>query len=269
MLFRSIIFLVCASPLAVNAQSGASPTPPAPLSPVSPLPTPLQTPTGQAWLGLQLSKADPSMSAQIPALPVGIGFVIKGVDSEGPAEGAQLHPLDVLWKLDDQMLVNEAQLATLLRLSKPGDEVSLSIFRGGQPLEIRMKLGDLPAGRDGLPDGLADLAILPGESGPMRVVNVDDRTASYSTSEGQAVMRKEGEIYLVTIKGPDDKLIFEGDVTTRTAVDALPREWQRRVFLLRRGLDHAMEGRIVPVRPPRPRVVTPAPVPPVQQQSLR
>ena len=209
------------------------------------------------------------MSAQIPALPQGIGFVIKEIDAGGPAEGAQLRPLDVLWKLSDQMLINEAQLATLLRLHKPGDEVSLSVFRGGQPLEIRMKLGDLPMGRDVLAGDLAELSILPGEGSPMRVVNVDNRTASYSTSEGQAVLRKEGDVYLVTIKSADDKLIFEGDVTTRAAVDALPREWQRRVFALRRGLDHAMDGRIVPVRPPRPRVVTPAPVPPVQQQSLR
>lgn len=209
------------------------------------------------------------MSAQIPALPQGVGFVIKGIDTGGPAEGAQLRPLDVLWKMNDQMLVNEAQLSTLLRLQKPGDEVGLSIFRAGQPIEMRMKLGDLPIGREMIPGDLADLAILPGEGSPMRVVNVDDRTASYSTAEGNAILRKEGEVYLVTIKGPDDKLIFEGDVTTREAVDTLPRNWQRRVFALKRGLDHAMEGRIVPVRPPRPRVVTPAPVPPVQQQSLR
>lgn len=210
------------------------------------------------------------MSAQIPALPQGVGFVIKGIDTGGPAESAQLRPLDVLWKMNDQMLVNEAQLATLLRLQKPGDEVGLSIFRGGQPLEMRMKLGDLPIGRDMVPGDLADLSILPGEGSPMRVVNVDNRTASYSTPEGNAVLRKEGEVYLVTIKGPDDKLIFEGDVTEKESVDLLPRTWQRRVCALRRGLDHAMEGRLVPVRPPRPRVVTPTPVPPVpQQQSLR
>jgi hypothetical protein len=261
MIFRLAILLICVAPLGVNGQSGPAPAVPAP--PV------LTVRTGQAWLGLQLAKADPSMSAQIPALPPGVGFVIKGVDVGGPAEVALLHPLDVLWKLGDQMLVNEAQLATLLRLSKPGDEVGLSIFRGGQPLEIRMKLGDLPIGRDGLTDGLADLAILPGEGGPMRVVNVDDRTASYSTSEGKAVMRKEGESYLVTIKGPDDQLIFEGDVTGKEAIEQLPRGWQRRVYALRRGLDHAMEGRIVPVRPPRPRVVTPAPAPPPLQHSLR
>lgn len=265
MFFKLVIPLICAGAVSVSGQPSPAPVPPV----TSPLPVPLQGRTGQAWLGLQLIKADPSMSAQIPALPMGIGFVIKGVDPGGPAEVAQLHPLDVLWKLSGQMLVNEAQLATLLRLSKPGDEVELSVFRGGKPLEIQMKLGDLPMGRDVLSAGLADLAILPGEGSPMRVVNVDSRTANYSSAEGQAELRKEGDTYLVTIKGPDDVLIFEGDVTGRAAVDALPRAWQPRVFALKRGLDHAMEGRIVPVRPPRPRVVTPAPVPPVQQQSLR
>jgi S1-C subfamily serine protease len=60
----------------------------------------------RAWLGLQVSKPDPSMTSQLPSLPQGIGFVIASVDEDGPAQTAGLKKFDLLWKLGDQMLVN-------------------------------------------------------------------------------------------------------------------------------------------------------------------
>jgi len=223
------------------------------------LPPPLQAPTGRAWLGVKLAKVDASLSAQIQALPVGVGFMVRAIDKNGPAEDAKLRPFDVVWKMDDQLLINEGQLATLLRMHKPGDEVALAVFRGGQPLELRMKLGDMPVGRDGFDAGLAEAAILPGESGPMRVVNVADRTATYSTDEGKVVMRKEGDAYLVVISSPKDEIIFQGDVTTSEATEAIPEAWRRRVAALKRGLDHQIHGAMEPVRAPRPRVIPAVP----------
>ena len=71
--------------------------------------------------------------------------MVKSIDDGGPAQAAGLTEFDLLWKIGDQMLVNEAQLATLLRLSKPGEEVILAGFRGGKPLEVKLKLGEAPA----------------------------------------------------------------------------------------------------------------------------
>jgi hypothetical protein len=222
---------------------------------LTPLPPPLQAPTGRAWLGLNLAKVEPSTTAQIQSLPIGVGFMVKVIDPSGPAVPAGFQPFDVVWKMGDQLLINEAQLATLLRLQKPGDEVSLAVFRGGKPLDIKMKLGDLPVGRDGFSSELAEAAILPGESGPMRVVNVSDRTATYSTDEGKAVLRKEGEIYRVTISNPKEEIIFQGDIAGEETREAIPEIWRRRVFALKRGLDHQINGVMEPVRAPRPRVV--------------
>lgn len=229
------------------------PVPGQPGSP--PLPPPLMAPTGRPWLGLQLDKAAPSMSAQIRSLPTGVGFVIRFIDPQGPAEAAKFQLFDVVWKMDEQLLVNEAQLATLLRLHKPGDEVTLAIFRGGEPLDVKIKLGDLPVGRDGFSEEMAEAAIFPGESSTMREVNITDRTATYSTEEGKAVLRKEGEAYLVVISNPKDEIIFEGDVSSKESIEGMPKDWQRRVWALKRGLDHRMEESIYPVRSPRPRVV--------------
>lgn len=212
-----------------------------------------------AWLGLQLDKPDATITAHLPLLPHGIGFVIKAVDDNGPAKTAGLQELDLLWKFNDQMLVNEGQLAALLRLSKPSDDVTLSGFRAGQPLVVTLKLGEAPVMKRPFPGDLLDSAILPGEcGGPMRVVNVADRLATYSTDEGNAEVRREGEVYKVKIHGPKEELIYQGDLPADGSLEQIPESWRRRVHALRRGLDHALEGRMMPSRLPRPRVIPPA-----------
>src|SRR6476646_7894543 len=82
---------------------------------------------GPPWLGFRVTKPDDTTRAHLPDLPAGIGFVILTVDAKGPAEACGLQPRDVIWKFGDQLLVNEAQLVTLLRLRKPGEVVSISL----------------------------------------------------------------------------------------------------------------------------------------------
>lgn len=220
----------------------------------------IPAPAANAWLGLEVGKPDQTTTSHLPALPSGIGFVIQSVDEGGPAEAAGLKALDVLWKFGNQLLVNEGQLAILLSHHKPGDEVPLSLFRSGRALELQVTLGEAPQKTGRFPREIADAAILPGEGGPMKVVNVGTRTASYATEEGQAWIQREGDDYKVVVHGPDGSVVFEGKIPSGDELDNIPKEWRRRVCALRRGLDHALEGRMVPVRPPRPRVVAP-PVP--------
>lgn len=212
----------------------------------------------RAWLGLEVSKPDETITAHLPSLPPGIGFVVRSIDKEGPAAAAGLRELDILWRIGDQMLVNEGQLAVLLRLSKPGDEVAFAAFRSGKPLDVTIKLGEVPASKNTFPGNLLDTAILPVEcGGPMRVVNVSEKTASYASDEGRAEVRRDGLAYHVKIDSPDGKTIHEGTLPANGSVEQIPELWQRRVEALRRGLDHALDGRITPVRQPRPRVVPP------------
>jgi hypothetical protein len=223
-------------------------------------PPPIKFPLApRAWLGLEVSKPDETITAQLPSLPPGIGFVIRMIDKEGPAEAAGLQELDVLWKIGDQMLVNEGQLAALLRLRKPGDEVSVSGFRAGKPLDVKLKLGDAPVSKRPFPDDMVDDTILPNAcNGPMRVIRISDKVATYSKeNEGSMEVRMEGETYKVKIQGPKDELIYEGDIPKDGNLDQIPEGWRRRVHALRRGLDHALDGRMTPSRQPRPRVVPP------------
>ncbi|MCX6878872.1 MAG: PDZ domain-containing protein [Verrucomicrobia bacterium] len=222
--------------------------------------TPAQT--RSAWLGFSVRKPDPSGGAQLSSLPPGIGFVIQAIAPGGPAEAAQLHPMDVLWKFGDQMLVNQGQLATLINLKMPGDEVTLGIFRAGKPLEINIKLGEAPDDKRGFTRDMIDAVILADDGSTQRIVNMLDRTATLSNNDGKALVRREGEGYKVVINGPDKEVIFDGLLPADGNHDGIPPDWRRRVCVLRRSLDHALESRMVPVRPPRPRVVPPAEVTP-------
>lgn len=214
----------------------------------------------RAWLGLRVSKPDETTTAQVPSLPPGVGFVVDAVDAGGPAELAGLRELDLLWKLGDQMLVNEAQLAALLRLATPGDEVSLHGFRGGQALEVKLTLGVAPPKRHPLGGGLAEAAIQPGACpGPMRVVHVSEKVASITAAEGTASVRRDGSSYQVRIDGPAAERVFHGTLTPEAGFEVLPGEWRGKVQVLCRTLDQAIADESASGRVPRPRVVsTPA-----------
>jgi hypothetical protein len=69
-----------------------------------------------------------------------MGLVVEFVDKDSPAEKAGLKRYDVLSKLQDQLLVNAEQLAVLVRSRKPGDEVELTVIRGGAPTQLKAKL---------------------------------------------------------------------------------------------------------------------------------
>lgn len=212
----------------------------------------------QAWLGLRVVKPDETITAHVPSLPQGIGFVVKSTDEGGPAQAAGLLENDLIWKIGDQMLVNEAQLATLLRLSKPGEQIVIAGFRGGKPLELKLTLGEAPALQKPFSGEMIESAILPGVCpGPMRLVNVADKTASFSAEEGRAEVRREGETYQVKIGGLNDKVIFEGEIASADELEKIPAEWRRRIHVLCRTLDQALEGGMLPQRQPRPRVVPP------------
>lgn len=211
-----------------------------------------------AWLGFSVRTPDPGRVARITALPPGMGIEIHSIVLGGPADAAKLNPMDVLWKFGDQMLVNQAQLATLISLKKPGEKITLSIFRDDKPLEITIKLGETQDNPNVFSKDMVDAAILPDEGSPMKIINMLDRSATFSNRDGNALIRREGDGYKVVINGADKQILFDGTLPSDGSLVGIPADWHRRICVLRRSLDHALDSRSVPIRSPRPRVV-PAP----------
>lgn len=93
-----------------------------------------------AYLGVETAPVDPTVAAQL-GLARGTGVVVRRVAEGSPAAGV-LQPHDVLTRLDDQILVNMAQLTVLVRNHQVGDEVKLTYVRGGKESSVKVKLGE-------------------------------------------------------------------------------------------------------------------------------
>ena len=93
------------------------------------------------FLGLSTSPAQPALQKQLQLKP-GVGLVVDGVDPGSPAEQAGVKEFDILHKLDDQILVNQEQLAVLVRTYEPGKEVALTVIREGKPQQLKAKLAE-------------------------------------------------------------------------------------------------------------------------------
>ena len=72
-------------------------------------------------------------------LPDGVGLLVDSVEPGSPAAAAGLKRFDILTRLNDQIVCNADQLATLIKLRKPGP-VPLTILRGGRERKIQVTL---------------------------------------------------------------------------------------------------------------------------------
>lgn len=128
------------------------------------------------FLGVETAPVSRTLAAQV-GIARDTGLVVVRVSEKSPAAEV-LKEDDVLTKLDDQVLVNQQQLGVLVRSRKEGDEVRLTVIRGGKETIVKAKLGSHevpkmagdffhggPGGFGGamtFPGGLARLRELPG-----------------------------------------------------------------------------------------------------------
>jgi C-terminal processing protease CtpA/Prc len=91
------------------------------------------------YLGVEASAADDTLRAQLK-LPQGVGLAVRHVDVTRPAHSAGVQEHDVLYKLNDQLLINPEQLLVLIRTFKPDDKIELSVIREAQPVKLTATL---------------------------------------------------------------------------------------------------------------------------------
>lgn len=99
-----------------------------------------QAPADITYLGISTVPPPAALADQLK-LPAERCLMIDSVEADSPAAAADLKAFDVLEKLDDQLIVNSDQLTVLVRMRKPGDEVTLTLIREGRPLKVAVKLG--------------------------------------------------------------------------------------------------------------------------------
>jgi serine protease Do len=90
------------------------------------------------FLGVASAPVGETLSEQLN-LPPATGLVVSMVAKGSPAAGV-LNVNDVLVKFDDQLLIEQRQLAVLVRNHQEGDEVTLTYIRGGKESTAKVKL---------------------------------------------------------------------------------------------------------------------------------
>lgn len=189
------------------------------------------------YLGVATSPAAETLVEQL-GLPAGTGLVVDFVDPGSPAAKAGLRKHDLLVKLADQILVNQPQMAVLVRTYKPGDKVVLTLMREAKPQQVEATLtekemvvaaegarafwmGLPPQAKD--PQALAALlAMVQPEGGG----DAFAAAATMTMSDGEHTLNittHEGGRFLVA-KDSDGKVVFEGPIQTEEQRKAVPPE---------------------------------------------
>ncbi len=95
----------------------------------------------QPFLGVVTSAPDPTVSAQL-GLAGGLGLVVEDLLPESPAAKGGVQPHDILKQINDQLLFNPSQLASLVQHYGKDAEVSVVVLRKGQEQKLTVKIGE-------------------------------------------------------------------------------------------------------------------------------
>jgi membrane-associated protease RseP (regulator of RpoE activity) len=228
-----------------------------------------------AFLGVGASQIDAALAAQLD-LQRGVGLRINFVEPGSPAESAGLQVHDVLQKVDDQIIFNGEQLASLIRTHKPGDTVTLTVFRKGKAQTlpatlIERELPVLEAGRVNMLFGNVPMAPLPGnwERQPFieqlpplpgtiaappapRLIRVMPGSTSVIARANDKVSIRvtvsKGEKWL-NVTGAEGAVLFDGPFDDAKQLEKLPADVREQVEAIIEGVEIRVEPATQPAEP--------------------
>jgi serine protease Do len=237
-----------------------------------------------AWLGVSTSKVPAALRQHLQLQNKYIGLLVERVEPDSPAANAGLEQFDIIERLNDQWIVNTEQFSVVLRMQEPGQEVTLSIIRKGQP----QKLTATPLEKDVPVLGVGEFEFFQGNAIAALGAGGDGAAWVNVAPQGQVIIRdpagfeplmqfrrlneaansqvvikdQEHTLKMTTNKGQrnlvasdaDGVVIFEGPINTEEEIAAVPDE-------IREKVQRMLETPAVAPAPPAPPVAAPAPRP--------
>jgi len=112
----------------------------------------------QAFLGVETIPINESF-AEALGLPAQEGLLVQTTTRGGPAAEAGIHGGDrvaqagmrrfyvggdVLTAIDGQKIASRVDVDLMLNKKRPGDDVTVTLFRGGKKMDVKVKLGERP-----------------------------------------------------------------------------------------------------------------------------
>jgi S1-C subfamily serine protease len=98
------------------------------------------------WLGLHRLHPNSRGVARYLGLRTDKGVVVLGLAQDGPAARAGLQPGDVILKVAGEAVTDADQLQEKIRRYRIAEEIPLTVQRGDEQREIRVKAGTIPDG---------------------------------------------------------------------------------------------------------------------------
>ena len=98
----------------------------------------------RGYLGVQIRDLDDGLAKQFK-VPDTAGALAEDVTAGGPADKAGLKTGDVIRKLNGQVIEDAGQLTAQVTNLSPGTEATLDILRDGQPMTLKVTLGERPS----------------------------------------------------------------------------------------------------------------------------
>ena len=98
----------------------------------------------RGYLGVGIEDLSGALAKKFD-VPDTSGALVSEVTAGGPADKAGIKNGDVVRKLNGQTVEGRDQLTAMITNVNPGTEVKLDILRDGQPMTVRVKLGERPA----------------------------------------------------------------------------------------------------------------------------
>ena len=108
----------------------------------------------RAFLGVTIESVDEA-DAEYLGLPEVAGAFVQSLGPGAPAERAGIQEYDVITELDGEKVLSGNDLQHKIALKAPRDEVRLTVYRDGSPLEIAATLGEAPFSRESAAESVA------------------------------------------------------------------------------------------------------------------
>jgi serine protease DegQ len=98
----------------------------------------------RGWIGAELQSLSAELAESL-SLPVKAGALITGVLQDGPAARGGLKPGDVVVRVDNKAVASTEDLLFAVAALAPDSTTRLQVQRGGQALEVTVKVADRSA----------------------------------------------------------------------------------------------------------------------------
>ncbi|MDT8368123.1 MAG: trypsin-like peptidase domain-containing protein [Longimicrobiales bacterium] len=140
-------------------------------------------------IGVNIVEVTPE-DAEVYGLPRVEGAMVQAVTEGGPAEDAGIRQEDVIVAVDGEPVGYVSQLQGRVAMYRPGDRVTLTVYRDGEPREISVRLGEAPTNTRAAPAATPDPDMVERLGiGVRELTEADARELGYENAQGVVISR--------------------------------------------------------------------------------